>query len=123
MFFHFVFYCLVTNYLYCSLLSILIHKKLKLSCFYFIDITYTKVTKMFLHLLLLIPLVVANNPNFMIHLQRVHKYNVKNIKKNLLIYKYTIRDGIKNGWIKNIRPFIPIDDDESHLFVHITSFI
>jgi len=78
---------------------------------------------MFLHLLLLIPLVVANNPNFMIHLQRVHKYNVKNIKKNLLIYKYTIRDGIKNGWIKNIRPFIPIDDDESHLFVHITSFI
>lgn len=78
---------------------------------------------MFLHLLLLIPLVMANNPNFMIHLQRVHKYNVKNIKKNFLICKYTMRDIIKNSWITNIRPFIPIDDDESHLFVHITSFI
>ena len=78
---------------------------------------------MLLHLLLLIPLVVANNPNFMIHLQRLHKYNVKNIKKNWLQYKYTIRDIIKNSWITNSRPFIPIDDDESHLFVHITSFI
>lgn len=78
---------------------------------------------MFLHLLLLIPLVVANNPNFMIHLQRLKIHNVKNIKKNFLIYKYTIRDIIKNSWITNSRPFIPIDDDESHLFVHITSFI
>lgn len=84
---------------------------------------------MFLRLLLLIHLVIAHKPNLMIHLQHLKKHNVDTIKKNWLIYKYTISDKIKNTWITDFEKCMytkhlrPMDEHDTHLFVHIMSFI
>ena len=84
---------------------------------------------MFLRLLLLLHLVIADTNNIMIHLPRFKMHNVDTIKKNWLIYKYTISEKIKNNWITNFEKCIytkhlrPMDEHDTHLFVHIMSFI